>query len=132
MKATTDWAPSWPVGHLFDGNEQSSWYSNTPDSTMNEEKPAVTVTFPDDVKIKRVTVLGNRDPQYPTGYFVTEGTVELLDGKGKVISSHELKSAGDKHDFDLILDKFVSVRAVRFKMTKSENGYCGLSEFMVE
>lgn len=132
LKATTDWAPNWPVSHLFDGNEETSWYSNQPDSTTNEEKPAVTVTFPEDVKVKRVTIKGNRDPQYPTGYFVTEGTVELLDDKGKVVASHELKAAGEKNDFDLILEKFATVRAVRFKMTKSENGYCGLGEFMIE
>jgi F5/8 type C domain len=132
LKATTDWAPNWPVDHLFDGKEETSWYSNQPDSTATESKPAVTVTFPEDVKVKRVTVMGNRDPQYPTGYFATEGFVELLDASEKVVSKHELKSAGEKHDFDLKLDKFVTVRAVRFTMTKSENGYVGLGEFLVE
>ncbi|MCU0706155.1 MAG: discoidin domain-containing protein [Fimbriiglobus sp.] len=131
-KATSDWAPQWPVEHLFDGKDETSWYSKAPDSTLTDQKPAVTVTFPDDVRVKRVTILGNRDPQYPTGYFVSEGTVELLDDKGKVISSHEMKSAGDKHDFDLKLDRFVTLRGVRFTCTKSENGNCGLSELQVE
>jgi hypothetical protein len=90
------------------------------------------MTFPEDVKVKRVTVLGNRDPQYPQGYTVSEWTVDLLDEKGKVVESFDLKGAGDKCDFDLVLKRFTTVRGVRFKMTKSENGYCGLGEFMVE
>jgi hypothetical protein len=132
LKASSDWAPTWPVGHLFDQDEKTSWYSKDPDNTTTDQKPVVTVTFPEDVKLKRVTVMGNRDPQYVNGYFVTEGTVELLDDKGKVVSSHELKSAGKSHDFDLKLDKFATVRAVRFTCTKSENGYVGLGEFLVE
>lgn len=131
LKASSEWQ-GWPTTNLFDGDEKTSWYSNTPDSTATDQKPVVTVTFPEDVKVKRVTVMGNRDPQYPMGYFVTEGTVELLDENGKVLSSHELKSAGNSHDFDLKLDRFATVRAVRFTMTKSENGYCGMGEFMVE
>ncbi len=133
LKASSDWAPQWPVGHLFDGDEKTSWYSKDPDTTATgKNNPVVTVTFPEDVTIKRVTVMGNRDPQYLTGYFVSEGTVELLDKNDKVIVTHEMKGAGEKFDFDLKLDKFHTVRAVRFTMTKSENGYCGLGEFMVE
>lgn len=131
LKASSEWQ-GWPTGNLFDGDEKTSWYSNNPDNTTTDNKPTVTVTFPEDVRIKRVTVMGQRDPSYPTGYFVTEGTVELLDENGKVISTHEMKGAGDKFDFDLKLDKFVAVRSVRFTMTKSENGYCGMGEFMVE
>lgn len=132
LKATSDWVPDWPVDHLFDGKPETSWYSKGPDSTNGEMKPAVTVTFPEDVKIKRVTLLGQRDPQYPNGYTVSEGFVDLLDDKGKVISTHELKGAGEKSDFDLKLDKYTTVRAVRFTMTKSENGSCGMGEFQVE
>jgi hypothetical protein len=131
LKASSAW-DNWPVGHLFDGKDETSWYSNSPDSTAAETKPIISVAFPEDVKVKRVTVRGNRDPQYPTGYFVTEGTIELLDKNDKVISTYEIKSDGDKHDFDLKLDKFATARGVRFTMTKSENGYVGLGEFMVE
>src|SRR4051812_23501683 len=63
LKASSEWK-DWPIGHLFDGKEETSWYSNQPDSTTTDQKPVVTVTFPEDVKVKRVTILGNRDPQY--------------------------------------------------------------------
>jgi hypothetical protein len=132
LKASSEWQ-GWPTTNLFDGKEETSWYSNTPDNTTTgTNNPVITVVFPEDVAIKRVTVLGNRDPQYLTGYFVTEGTIELLDKNDKVVGTHEMKGAGDKFDFDLKLDKFHTVRAVRFTMTKSENGYCGMGEFMVE
>ena len=131
LKASSEWK-DWPIGHLFDGNEETSWYSNNPDNTTTDNKPAVTVTFPEDVTIKRVTILGNRDPQYLSGYTVSEGTVELLDEKGKVISKHEMKGEGAKSDFDLKLEKFTTIRSVKFTMTKSENGYVGMGEFMVE
>lgn len=130
-EASTEWA-DWPVGHLLDGKPETSWYSNTPDNTVNGINPVVTLTFPEDVTIKRVTVLGNRDPQYPTGYFVTQGTIDLLDAKGKVVASHDLKGRGEKCDYDLILKRYTTVRGVRFTMTKTENGYCGMGEFQVE
>ncbi len=131
LKASSVWE-GWPTTNLTDGDEKTSWYSNSPDSTLAETKPAVTVVFPEDVSIKRVTLMGQRDPTYLTGYTVSEGTIELLDKNDKVIATHEMKAAGEKSDFDLILDKFHTVRAVRFTMTKSENGYCGMGEFMVE
>ncbi len=129
--ASTQWQ-NWPVTHLFDGKELTSWYSNTPDNTFEKVYPWVTVTFPEDVSVKRVTILGNRDPEYPSGYTVTEGTLELLDANGKVISTHAVIDAGEKFDFDLRLAKPAIVRAIRFTMTKSQQGHCGLGEFQVE
>ena len=132
LKASSVWE-GWPTTNLTDGDEKTSWYSNQPDTTTTgTNNPAVTVVFPEDVTVKRVTLMGQRDPTYPTGYTVSEGTIELLDKNDKVIATHDMKAAGEKSDFDLILDKFHTVRAVRFTMTKSENGYCGMGEFMVE
>lgn len=133
LEASSEW-DNWPVGHAFDGKPETSWYSNNGDAPQNGKTPTITVTFPEDVKVKRVTVLGNRDPQYPTGYFVTEGKFELLDKEDKVLESHELKSVGDKHDFDWVLKKFATVRAVRFTMTKDlgQSGCVGIGEFQVE
>lgn len=133
LEASSEWA-NWPVAHAFDGKEETSWYSNNNDAPQSGKTPTITVTFPEDVKVKRVTILGNRDPQYPTGYFVLEGKIELLDKDDKVIDTHELKGEGEKHDFDLILKKLTTVRGVRFTMTKDEGqtNCVGLSEFQVE
>ncbi|QEL19019.1 discoidin domain-containing protein [Limnoglobus roseus] len=133
LAASSEWA-NWPVAHAFDGKAETSWYSNNGDAPQNGKTPTITVTFPEDVRMKRVTVLGNRDPQYPTGYFVLEGKFELLDKDDKVLETHEMKAAGEKHDFDWVLKKLTTVRAVRFTMTKDEGqtGCVGIGEFQVE
>lgn len=133
LEASSEW-DSWPVAHLFDDNSATSWYSNGGDAPQNGKTPTIKVTFPEAVNVKRVTILGNRDPQYPTGYFALEGKIELLDKDDKAISTHELKGTGDKRDFDLILTKLTAVRAVRFTITKDEGqtSCVGLGEFQVE
>lgn len=132
LTASSEWN-GWPVRHLMDGNEDTSWYSNTPDTTITaRNNPTITLTFAEDVKVTRVTVLGNRDPAFPRGYTVSEGVVELLDETGKVLSKYALKGVGAKSDFDLTLTQPTTARAVRFTMTKSEQGHCGLSELLVE
>jgi hypothetical protein len=133
MTATSDWGGRWVVANLIDGDEATSWYSKDPDTTATgKNNPVVTLTFPDDVTVKRVTLLGNRDPEYADEYTVSEGTIELLDKNDKVIAKHEMKGEGEKSDFDLKLEQFQSVRGVRFTCTKSQNGYVGVGEFMVE
>jgi hypothetical protein len=132
LTASSEWN-GWPVRHLTDGNENTSWYSNTPDTTTTgRNNPSVTLTFVEDVRVTRVTVLGNRDPEFPRGYTVSEGVLELLDANGKVLSKEVLKGAGAKSDFDLTLTQPTAARSVRFTMTKSENGQCGLAELLVE
>jgi hypothetical protein len=134
IDASSEWQ-NWPVGHAFDEQPATSWYSNNGDAPMNNAAPWVRATFPDDVLVRRVTVLGNRDPQYPNGYFVLEGRFELLDKAGKVLAVKELKSAGEKHDFDWIIDRPpVGVRAVRFTATRDQgsSSCVAISEFQVE
>lgn len=132
LTASSEWN-GWPVRHLMDGNEDTSWYSHTPDTTATaRNNPTVTLTFAEDVKVTRVTVLGNRDPAFPRGYTVSEGVIELLDANGKVLSKDALKGVGAKSDFDLTLAQPTTARTVRFTMTKSEQGSCGLGELLVE
>src|SRR5437773_195089 len=86
----------WEIAKLFDGDEQTSWYSSTGDSSMGGKQPWVRATFPENVTVRRVTILGNREPQYP-GYFVLAGTLELLDAEGNVLHKVEMESKGEKH-----------------------------------
>ncbi len=133
VDASTEYS-GYPATRLIDGEPTTVWYSAGGDSPMAGKTPHVGVTFPEDVRVKRVTVLGTRDPNYKDGYFILEGTVELLDKDGKLIAAHEVKSAGDQHDFDLKLDQFTTVRGVRFKATKDQNKYScvALSEIQME
>jgi hypothetical protein len=134
IDASTEWQ-GWPVGNAFDGEPTTSWYSNSGDAPMNNTTPWLRATFPDDVLVRRVTVLGNRDPNYPNGYLILAGKFELLDKDGKVLAEKELKAAGEKHDFDWIVDRPPGkVRAVRFTATQDQkqSSCVAVSEFQVE
>ena len=61
------------------------------DAVAHGAKPWLQVTFPEDITVKRVTILGNRDPQWLLGYTILAGTIELLDAKGKRREQHEVK-----------------------------------------
>jgi F5/8 type C domain len=133
LTASSTWE-GWPLDNLFDQAETTAWFSQNGDSPQNGRTTWVQATFPYAVTIKRVTILGNRDPNHPTGYFVTAGTFELLDNDDKEIAKEEVKSNGEKHDFDWILDKPTKVRTAKFTATKCETSTScvGLSEFQVE
>jgi hypothetical protein len=134
LEASTEWQ-GYPVANLFDEKPETAWYSNNGDAPMNNSSPWVKAAFPEDVLIHRVTVLGNRDPQYPTGYGVLAGKIELLDKAGKVLRTKELKASGDKFDFDWVVDgPPAGVRAVRFTATDDEKrfGCVGLGEVQLE
>jgi hypothetical protein len=124
---------SWPVAKAFDEDTTTSWFSAHGDSPMNSTQPWLRVTFPQDVNVSRVTILGNREPQWPTGYSILAGKLELLDEKGGVLASAELTAAGDKKDFEWTISRG-GVRAVRLTATKDEgqNGCVAVSEFQVE
>lgn len=132
-EASTEWQ-GYPIAQVYDGKPETVWYSASGDSPTAGKAPTVTLTFPEDVTVKRVTVLGSRDPANKDGYFVVEGTIELLDRAGKSVSTHDLKAVGEQFDFDLKLDRFATVRAVRFTATKDQQRFncVALSEIQVE
>lgn len=125
----------WAIGKLFDGDQDTSWFSGSADAPMNGKQPWVRATFPEPVQVHRVTVLGNREPNYPSGYFATAGFFEFLDARGEVLLKSALKSQGEKHDFDLELrHPLPDVRAIRFTATADvgQMSCIGLSEMQVE
>ena len=125
----------WGVAKAFDGDPQTSWFSNNQDAPMNGAKPWVKVTFPEATSVRRVTVLGNREPQYPTGYSVPAGTIELLDANGKVLFGRDVKAVGDKFDLTLLPRMAIGgVRAVKVTATEDQKQFncIGLAEIQIE
>jgi len=125
----------WEVAKAFDGDPQTSWYSNGGDAPMAGTKPWVKVTFPEATTIRRVTVLGNREPQYPTGYSVTAGTIELLDANDKILFARDVKAVGDKFDLTLLPPAAVGgVRAVKVIATEDQKQFncVGIGEVQIE
>jgi F5/8 type C domain len=135
--ASTEYHQTWAASRLIDGEEETSWFSSASDTaTVKGTTPWVKLAFPADVTVKRVTILGNREPQYPSGYSVLAGKLELLDEKGKVLESKELKAAGEKFDLDFVISA-AGVRAIKFTITDDQgdkNGSkdCALAEIQIE
>ncbi len=123
---------------LIDGVKESSWFSATGDAAAQGKKPWVLVTFPEDVTVRRLTVLGNRDVTYPTGYSVLTGLAEFLDADGKVLWKEEADGAGNAHDFEFKPKELIAkVRSVRFTSLKDEGDINGsqdiaLGEIQIE
>ena len=137
MSASTEY-PGWPATNAVDGKVETSWFSIDNDSAAKGKRPWIAVSFPEDVTVKRVTVLGNREPQWLTGYSILAGRIELCDKEAKVLHKMENDGLGNGKDFDLRLEKpMAGVRCVRFTSLGDEGdrnpyGDIAIAEMQVE
>jgi len=114
ISASSIW-DGWPEDLAFDDNPYSSWFTAKGDAVAHGTRPWIQVTFPQDVAIERVTILGNRDPRWLKGYTILAGTIELLDIAGKRLAFNENDGSGKAFDYDWKLKAPVAkVRTVRF------------------
>lgn len=120
LTASTAW-PGWPADKLVDGNVQTSWFSNSGDAVAQGTNPWVQIELPASETIKRVTILGNREPSWPKGFSILSGKLELFDKNEKRIYADEMDAAGDGKDFEFKLKEAVKdVRLIRFTSLKDE------------
>jgi hypothetical protein len=123
---------------VLDGDVKTSWFSASGDSVGKGKKPWLTITFPEDVTVTRVSIAGNRDPAYPKNYSVLTGTLEFLDVDGKSLWKEEQDGVGKAYDFEFKPKQAVKkVRAIKFVSVKDEgdkNGFgdVALGEFLIE
>lgn len=109
--------PGWDCPKAIDSCLETSWFTNNNDSVAKGTKPWFEVKFPEDVTVTRVTILGNREPNWLKGYTILAGGLELLDKDGKRIHYEDNEGIGNFFDFDFKLKKpSKKVRAVRFKI----------------
>lgn len=111
--ASSYWG-GWPPSLAFDGNKEKSWFTAKGDTVTQKTKPWVSVTFPQDVTVKRVTVHGNREHPWEKGYAFLAGRVELFDADGQILQSAENDGLGEHKDFDFVFLATQKVRSVRF------------------
>jgi hypothetical protein len=136
---SSDWQ-GWPPEKAFDDKPETSWFSATGDTPTGTKLPWVSATFPKDVAVRRVTVLGNREASSPVGYTVLVGRLELLDKDGRVVIRAEREAKGDRSDIDFVLSEpFGRVRTVKFTAVKDETSAgrsqtrcVGVAEIQVE
>jgi hypothetical protein len=137
LNASSVW-PGWPTGNAFDENPQTSWFSARGDAAALGQKPWVEFTFPEDVTVKRVTVLGNRDPAWLKGFTILGGQLEVFDKDGKKLYSSTNDGIGPASDFDFRMTRALSgIRIIRFTALGDqgkENGYddIAIGEIQVE
>jgi hypothetical protein len=136
---SSDWQ-GWPPEKAFDDNPETSWFSATGDTPTAERQPWIAATFPEDVAVRRVTVLGNREPNSATGYAVLVGRLELLDKDGRAVIRAQRDGKGERSDFDFVLaEPFGRVRTIRFTAVqddtsagRSQTRCVGIAEIQVE
>jgi hypothetical protein len=128
----------WPPSNATDGDIQTWWYSNTNDSAAKGATPYFQLEFPEPSTVRRVTVLGNRDPQFLHGYTILSGRVDVIDARGRVIASMKSAGTGNRRDFDFRFERPVeSVKIVRFTSLSDEGnknsyGDVAIAELQVE
>jgi hypothetical protein len=137
ISASTYW-PGWPPNNAIDCNLASSWFTALGDAAALDTKPWIKIEFPEAVTVKRVTVLGNRDPAWLKGFTIRTGRLELLDADGRVLWTREIVGQGERSDFDFAPDKpLAAVTAVRFDARDDEGQLTvykdvAIGEMMVE
>ncbi len=130
--------PGWEPEKVIDDTVETSWFSASGDAAAKGKKPWVTITFPEDVKVTRVTIVGNREPSWFEGYTILTGMVEFLDADGKQLWVEENEGVGNRRDFEFKPKKPVAkVRAVKFTSLKDQgdqNPYddIAIAEFTIE
>jgi hypothetical protein len=114
LTASSTWG-GWPPENAVDDDIQTSWFSGKDDAAAKGTTPWLQAGFPEDVTVRRVTILGNRDPAWLVGFTILEGSVTLYDKDGKALLTERSKGVGNFRDFDFRFRKpVVGVRAVRF------------------
>lgn len=118
--ASTFW-PGWPASHAFDGDPRTSWFTARRDAAANGTSPWIAVEFPDDVPVRRVSILTNRETAWLKGFTILAARVELLDKDGKVLATKEDELGGERPDMDYRFKEPVKgVRTVRLTSLRDE------------
>ncbi len=107
--------PGWPASFAVDGHELTSWYSGSNDSVAQGRKPFFQMTFAEVTVVRKVTVLGNRDPNFYNGYAILQLQLDVFDTNKRLVSTLVAESTGDRHDFQFELSQEAEgVGALRF------------------
>ena len=121
FSCSSSWSSTWGPEEAFDGNPLRSWFTARGDAAAFGKKPWVAAEFPEDVTVRRVTILSNREPPWQTGYTILVGRLELLDKDGRVLYSWDDEVGGRRPDMEArILKPIMRVRKIRFTSLSDE------------
>lgn len=136
VQASTAW-PGYEAHLAIDGEVTTSWFSAHGDSAAQGKAPFIELRFPVAVPVRRVTVVGNRDPSWPHGYSVLAGRLELFDAQGRVLLAQEQPAAADGRDFEFTIPRKLRAQRLRFTSIRDEGavnpyGDVAVAELQVE
>jgi hypothetical protein len=137
FNASTYW-PGWPAGHAFDGDPRTSWFTARRDAAAKGTSPWISVEFPADIPVRRVSILSNRETAWLKGFTILAARIELLDKDGKVLATKEDELGGERPDMDYRFKEPVKgVRTVRLTSLRDEgdqNAYedVAIGEVLIE
>lgn len=137
VRASSEY-PGWPATNATDGNIKTSWYSNRDDSAAKGASPFLQLEFRVPVVVRRVTVLGNRDPAFLNGYTIIKGRIDIYDSRERLLASMKSDGTGNRRDFDFKLETpAYNARMVRFTSladegTQNQYGDVAIAEIQIE
>jgi WD40 repeat protein len=117
-----------------DGDSGTSWQSGWRDSVARGGHPWFQVNFPQEVTVRRVTILGPREQETA----ILAGVLDLLDRRGAVIASKRGESKTWPHDFEFPFEPPIErVQRVRWTSERDQGaenpmGNVNVAEVLVE
>jgi hypothetical protein len=135
--ASTSFA-GWPTTNATDGDEKTSWYSDTNDSAAKGKETFFQLVFDGGKRVHRVSILGNRDPAFFDGFTISAGRLDVFDADGRIVASATRIGTGDRRDFvfdfgeEAPLGKVVRFTSIRDDGDKNAWGDVAIAEFRVE
>ncbi|MFO0615770.1 MAG: discoidin domain-containing protein [Polyangiaceae bacterium] len=124
ITASTSYA-GYDVARLLDGKLETSWFSAQNDSASAGSPTFVEVAFRRPRPLRKVVIMGNREPRWMDGFAIREGRLDVFDVRGDLVSSTTSAAIGDRSDFSFDLGNEVgsdAVSRVRFTSTSDDGG----------
>lgn len=137
FSCSTYWV-GWGPELAFDENPLKSWFTARGDAAAFGKQPWIAVEFPHPVKVRRVTILPNREPPWQKGFTILVGRVEMLNDEGKVLYHWDDEVGGTRPNMEAVPRKPIEgVKMVRFTSIQdegNENSYedVAIGEMQVE
>lgn len=127
----------WPLANAVDGDEKTSWYSDTDDSVAKGRRPFIQITYRQPRPVRTVSILGNRDPAFFDGFAILRGQLDAFDADGRVVASLRADGTGDRRDYVFSLETTTPVKTLRFTSLQDEGhknrwGDVAIAELRVE
>ena len=114
----------------LDGDPATSWFTADGDAANLGGTPFYQLTFPEDVTVTNIEMLGNRDPA--DGFDFLRGMFQLFDSDGnELYNSGDVALAAPDRDINLDVGSIGSVRQFRFTGTADESLSPGFSELRI-